>query len=166
MQHTRSIGTSLLAAALVAALAAAACSREPAPSGPRPLAALGDTVVGSGRAEELRAMRDTWAATRGGRDYRFTTSFVCFCVGGDAEAVVSVRGTRVVSVRRRDTGAALSAPMYYTIEELYARAIAMAEASGEVSVTYHRSGYPARLVVGTLANDAGTAYEVRDVVLE
>ena len=111
-------------------------------------------------------MRATWAATRAGRDYRFTTRFTCFCVGGGVDATVSVSGTRVVSVRRRDTGEALSLPMYYTVEELYARAIAMAEEDGHVEVTYHRSGYPTRLVVGTLANDAGTGYEVREVVLE
>jgi hypothetical protein len=42
----------------------------------------------------------------------------------------------------------------------------MAEDDGHVEVTYHRSGYPSRLVVGTLANDAGTGYEVREVVIE
>ncbi len=141
MHDSRSIRNSLLGAALLASLAAAACSREPAPSAPRPLAAVGDTVAGNGRAEELRAMRATWAATRAGRDYRFTTRFTCFCADGGVDAVVSVSGARVASVVRRDDGQALPAERYYTVEELFARAIAMAAENGHVEVTSHTS-YP------------------------
>lgn len=164
MHLARPIRFSLVALTVATSLAAA-CSREPAVSAPQPLAAVGDTVAGEGRAAELRAMRDTWSSTRSGRDYRFTTRYTCFCVGGGEDAVVTVRGDRVVSVAKRD-GQALPAAQYYTIEELYVRAIAEAEQDGHVEVTYHRSGYPARLVVGTLANDAGVGYEVREVVLK
>ena len=46
-----------------------------------------------------------------------------------------------------------------TITQLFDRAIEMRSGGGNVSVTYDRAnGIPARLEIGTIANDAGTLY--------
>ena len=50
---------------------------------------------------------------------------------------------------------------YPTITQLFDNAIAERSREGFVTVTYDRAtGIPASLVIGTLANDAGTAYQL------
>ena len=150
-----------------AALTLAACGKhEPTATTLLGLVpAAGDTVHGSGSEFELVAMRNRWADVRGGRDYSFATSFACFCAGETMTPVrVSVHGTQVVSVREVATGRERSVVGYYTIEELFDRAIAERARDGVVRVTYAKTwGYPVSLTIGTPENDAGVSYGVGEV---
>jgi hypothetical protein len=100
-------------------------------------------------------------------NYRFDFQRHCFCVTEAVQPVtVEVRGGEIVSVVSRDGGQpAPAAPNieWYTIEDLF-RLIEEAEAAGqEVEVEYAPDGYPARIVIGSLAADAGVEYQVENV---
>ncbi|MFN2564544.1 MAG: DUF6174 domain-containing protein, partial [Gemmatimonadaceae bacterium] len=78
---------------------------------------------------------------------------------------VEVRDGRPVAARAIETTEPLPLALFFPIDSLFSWAIREAERGGFVSVAYdQRLSYPAELVVGTLANDAGVAYSVSAVV--
>lgn len=124
-----------------------------------------EAVDGSGSAGELRARWVQWQQT-GIRSYGFNLERSCFCpVESIQPARVDVRDGRVVSVRALSDGHALPTQFVPTIDSLFRWAIREAERNGHIEVTYDPLlSHPVRLVIGTLANDAGTAYHVADLV--
>ncbi len=140
--------------AAIAVLSAASCSPVAGPTGD-----------GSGSEMELRTRWLQWRAL-GPRSYSYELRRSCFCtVDAITPARVEVRDGRVVDIRALATGEPLPLRFVPTIDSLFAWAIAEAERDGHVEVMYdQRLSYPARLVIGTLANDAGTAYEVTNLV--
>lgn len=154
---------------VAAVVAVAACVRHE----PTGVTLLGvgqqqDSVEGTGTETELMQMKARWAGVRDGRDYSFVTQYYCFCPGGFATLVrVRVRGTSVASVREVESGASRAVGDYYTIEELYDRAIAERARDGRVRVSYSATtGIPIWLTIGNPEYDAGVTYRVQDVVLE
>lgn len=130
--------------------------------------ALGGCVVttaatdgGSGHTVEARRR---WEAQRLD-DYRITVSRTCFCTEEYRQpARVEVRGDRVVRVTSVETGRELDPRVGVTVEELFDRIARAEDAADEVSAEFHpRHGYPVRATIGTLANDAGTAYFLGDL---
>jgi uncharacterized protein DUF6174 len=125
-----------------------------------------DTIPGTGELSELQARRATWVS-RGIDDYRFTLQISCFC-GGDITrpVLIEVRGGAIAKVRDVATGKAIAnVSAYPTITRLFDAAIAERSRGGNVSVTYDEPlGIPARLEVGTIANDAGVLYFVGSVM--
>ena len=150
-----------VALTLVAA-ATAACSGSSTPSdlGTQQLSVSGDTIVGSGQLSELQQKRAAWVA-RGINDYRVELRISCFCGSTITRPVMlEVRGGAVAKVLDLETAKPVTdTSPYPTITQLFDRAIEMRSRDGHVSVAYDRSiGYPARLEIGTIANDAGTLY--------
>ena len=153
-------GIALAAAATVACAGGSTGSPESIA-----LSAAGDTVAGSGQLAELQQRRSAWVA-RGIDDYRVDMQIVCFCAGDIRRpAVVEVRDGAVVGVLDRETGKPLQdAERFPSITKLFDEAIAMAGGGGHVSVAWDRAlDYPARIEIGTLANDAGTQYELSNL---
>lgn len=153
---------SLLLGASIAAVAAVGCNAASAPSelGSTQVSASVDTTAGSGLLVELQQRRAAWVA-RGIDDYRVQLQLSCFC-GGDITrpVLVEVRHGAVSKVWDLETGRTPEniAP-YPTITALFDAAIAERSRGGHVSVAYDRTfGFPVRLEIGTLANDAGTMY--------
>jgi hypothetical protein len=152
-------------AAIVVTLAVAgtaACSNSSTPSGlgTQQLSVSADTVVGTGQLAELQVRRAAWVA-RGINNYRVELRISCFC--GETirrPVLVEVRGGAVSKVLDLETAKAVAdITPYPTITQLFDRAIEMRAQNGHVSVAYDRAlGYPARLEIGTIANDAGTLY--------
>jgi hypothetical protein len=153
---TKKLAALLGVMAAIAVFSAASCSSV---AGPR--------VEGTGSEMELRTRWAQWRAV-GPESYSYELRRSCFCtVEAVTPARVEVRDGRVVDVRAIATGQPLSQPLRFvpTIDSLFVWAIAEAERDGHVEVAYDgRHGYPTRLVIGTLANDAGVAYEVTNVV--
>jgi uncharacterized protein DUF6174 len=144
--------------AVTAVLSAVSCSTAVDPD-------VDPGVAGNGSATELRVHWARWRAA-GPRSYSYELRRDCFC---GAETVtparVEVRDGRVVDIRSLATGQRLSFAFVPTIDLLFEWAIAEAEAGGHVEVAYHPLlSYPTRLVIGTLANDAGVAYGVTALV--
>jgi hypothetical protein len=131
-------------------LSAASCS-----------ATVGPPVEGTASVTELRLRWAQWEAV-GPESYTYELRRACFCSAETvAPARVEVRDRRVVDVRSLATGQSLPVAWVPTIDSLFKWAIAEAERGGHVEVAYHRRlSYPVRLVIGTLANDAGVAYSV------
>ncbi|HEX2187679.1 MAG TPA: DUF6174 domain-containing protein [Longimicrobiaceae bacterium] len=105
--------------------------------------------------------RAKWEAQRLD-DYRFVVSRSCFCTEeATRPARVEVRNGRVARVTGVESGRELDPSLGFTIDQLFGW-IAAAEAEGTyVTAAYHpRLGYPTGAVIGTLANDAGTAYSL------
>jgi hypothetical protein len=123
-------------------------------------------VDGSSSEGSLRQRWAQWQAT-GIRSYGFNLERSCFCpVEAITPVRVDVRDGRVVSVRTLIDGRASSLQSVPTIDSLFRWAIREAAQDGHVEVTYDpRLGHPVRLVIGTLANDAGTSYHVADLVV-
>jgi hypothetical protein len=119
-----------------------------------------DTIPGTGELSELQERRAAWVS-RGIDDYRFTLQISCFC-GGDITrpVLIEVRGSAIVKVWDLETGKAVAnRSAYPTITRLFDAAIAERSRGGNVSVAYDQAlGIPARLEVGTIANDAGVLY--------
>ncbi|HEY0016985.1 MAG TPA: DUF6174 domain-containing protein [Longimicrobium sp.] len=94
-------------------------------------------------------------------DYRYVYGRACFCV--DLPLVsVRVRDGQVVDVRVASTGRPLDRDRWDeipTVDQVF-DFIAQAEARDEAAdVKYHPTlGYPMRVMLGTLANDAGVNY--------
>jgi hypothetical protein len=158
MTHLRNSSIRFYLASLM--LAVAACT-PPVDPGPR----RASSVEGSGSAAELRLRWAQWQATRI-RSYGFNLERGCFCTSEMlTPARVDVRDGRVVSVRARIDGRALPQEYVPTIDSLFRWAIREADGDGHVEVSYDPLlSYPVRLVIGTLANDAGVAYHVADLV--
>ena len=120
---------------VVAAAATAsilACSNRSDPSGlsTQQLSDSADTVTGTGELNELQQRRAAWVA-RGIADYRVQLSISCFC-GGDLTrpVLIEVRGGAISKVWDLETS----------------------------KLVAYANGIPARLEIGTIANDAGTLY--------
>lgn len=159
----RSLQRSVTAAILTAVIAACAAHDDvPSGLGASQLSATADTVAGSGDLRELQDRRAAWIA-RGIDDYRVQMQIGCFC-GGDIRrpVLLEVRNGAVARAWDLETSrpvANLSA--YPTITTLFDRAIEQRSSGGDVSVAYDAGvGFPARIEIGTLANDAGTAYHL------
>jgi hypothetical protein len=154
----------LTAAGLLVTGIAWGCADESSPSGlgtPAITASL-DPIQGTGALSELQQRRAAWVA-RGIVDYRFQMRITCFC--GDQitrPVLVEVRGGAVAKVWDLETAKQVaSVAPYRTITALFDAAIAERSRGGFVAVTYDRaSGIPANLEIGTLANDAGTGYQL------
>ena len=151
-----------LAVAFAATAATLACSDDSTPSGlgTQQLSVSADTVLGTGQLDELQERRAAWVA-RGITDYRVQLRISCFCAGTITRPVlVEVRRGAVSKVWDLETSKPVAdVSPYPTITQLFDRAIETRSGGGNVSVTYDRaSGIPARLEIGTIANDAGTLY--------
>jgi len=148
--------------AVAATAIATACSNGSNPSGigAQQFSVSADTVVGTGQLNELQQRRAAWVA-RGIADYRVQLRISCFCVGTMTRPVlVEVRRGAVSKVWDLETSK-LVADMtpYPTITQLFDRAIEERSRGGNVSATYDRvGGFPARIEIGTIANDAGILY--------
>jgi hypothetical protein len=128
------------------------------------LLALGACAQLTGPASvpgEARAQLQRWES-RGLRDYRFTVARTCFCTPEfTAPARVEVRGGRVAQVTDAATGRTRDLREGFTIAELFGWIVRAQEEGTYVEAAYHpEQGYPVRVVIGTLANDAGTAYSI------
>jgi len=125
-----------------------------------------DTIPGTGALAELQERRAAWVS-RGINDYRFRLQISCFC-GGDITrpVLIEVRGGAIAKVWDIETGKAVAnVAAYPTITRLFDAAIAERSRGGNVSVAYDKAlGIPARLEVGTIANDAGVLYFLGNVV--
>ena len=140
----------------------AACSSNSSPSGlgTQQLSVSGDTIVGTGQLTELQQKRDAWVA-RGINNYRVELRISCFCIEEMRRPVqIEVRNGAVAKVLDLETAKPVSdMSRYPTITQLFDSAIEMRSGGGNVSVAYDKElGYPARLEIGTIANDAGTLY--------
>jgi hypothetical protein len=126
----------------------------------------GDTISGTGQLAELQQRRASWVA-RKIDDYRFQLAISCFC-GSEITrpVVIQVRQGAVTSVVDVQTNKPVTnKSLYPTITALFDAAIAERSRGGSVSVAYDRViGIPARLEVGTVANDAGVLYFISDFV--
>ena len=151
----------LLTIAASVTLSAASCTPAADP------ARRDEGVGGSGSEGSLRQRWAQWQAT-GIRSYGFNLERSCFCpVEAITPARVDVRDGRVVSVRTLIDGRALPLQSVPTIDSLFRWAIREAAQNGHVEVTYDPLlSHPVRLVIGTLANDAGTSYHVADLVVQ
>ena len=148
--------------ALAATTAAFACQESPVPSGlgVNQIAVPTDTVAGSGQLNELQQRRAAWIV-QGIGDYRVQLRISCFCAGDITRPVlVEVRRGAVSKVWDLETAKPVTnLDAYPSITTLFDRAIAERSQGGNVSVTYDRAfGFPVRLEIGTIANDAGTLY--------
>lgn len=128
------------------------------------LAACAVPMVGGAR--DGSASRQLWER-QGLDDYRYTYSVVCFCPER-GPVRVTVRDGRVAEVQpaadpnaRVAGGAQLQV---LTVDEVFDR-IEEAEANGTFTkIEYHPSlGYPTSAEIGTLANDAGTVYQISEL---
>ena len=149
--------------AACALLTAAAC-REPAGAvGP---VFVSTSVRDESSIEHLRARQRQWAAL-GLADYDFDFAASCFCAPSFTQpATVHVRGGRVARVTPRGGHPAAELGAYPTIDDLFARAIAARQQDDVVEAEFdQRFGYPTTITIGTLANDAGTRYEIANVRL-
>lgn len=135
-------------------------SSTPTGLGTPDIAASFDTIQGTGSLSELQQRRAAWIA-RGIDDYRVQMRIICFCGSEITRPVlVEVRGGVVARVWDLETAKPVaSLTPYRSVTQLFDAAIAERSRGGFVSVAYDRSSdIPARLEIGTLANDAGTAY--------
>ena len=153
----------LLAALAIAATTTACASNNdttPLGLGATQLSVSADTVVDTGELAELQQRRAAWLAS-GIDDYHVQLQIVCFCVEEVRRPVLlEVRNNVVTKGWDLETGRPLTdlAP-YPSITALFDRAIQLRSDGGHVSVAYDAThGFPARIEIGTLANDAGTMF--------
>ena len=150
----------VLAAVATAGLFACSNGSNPSGLGTQQLAVSADTVVGTGALNELQQRRAEWIA-RGISDYRVQLRISCFC-GGDITrpVLVEVRRGAVSKVWDLETSRLVGdISRYPTITQLFDKAIEERSRNGHVSAAYDRAfGFPARIEIGTIANDAGTLY--------
>ena len=150
----------VLAAVATAGLLACSNGSSPAGLGTQQLAVSADTVVGTGQLNELQQRRAAWVA-RGIDDYRMQLRISCFCGGTITRPVlVEVRRGVVSKVWDLETSKLVAdTSPYPTITQLFDRAIEERSRGGNVSAAYDRAvGFPARIEIGTIANDAGILY--------
>jgi hypothetical protein len=159
----RRIGAILVSAVIaVATLTACSGSAPPSGLGTQQLSVSSDTVVGSGQLAELQQRRAAWVA-RGIDNYTVELRITCFCIEEVRRPVlVEVRSGAVSKVLDLETAKPVAdVSRYPSITQLFDRAIEMRSGGGNVSVAYDKAlGYPARLEVGTIANDAGTVFHL------
>ena len=100
------------------------------------------------------------------RNYRFVSSFGCFCDPAyQAAMVVEVRNGLVTRVASESTGQAVPLDYRQPIDSIFRfirdEAVRRPE---HLRVTYDPTlGYPITVLWGTIANDAGGSIEIRDV---
>ena len=156
-------------AASVAAMTIVGCRSADRPTGlgTQSLTIAADTIPGTGQLAELQQRRAAWVA-RGIDDYRVQLRKSCFC-GSDITrpVLIEVRGGVVAKVWDLETAKPVSnISVYPTITGLFDAAIAERSRGGNVSVSYDTAlGTPARLEIGTVANDAGVLYFLSSVVI-
>ena len=151
-----------VALTIVATTAALACRESSIPSGlgVNQITVATDTVTGNGQLNELQERRAAWIA-QGIDDYRVQLHISCFCAGDITRPVlVEVRRGAVAKVWDLETAKPVTnLDGYPTITKLFDMAVAQRSQGGNVSVAYDRPlGFPVRLEIGTVANDAGTLY--------
>ena len=155
-----------LVAASVIAVSIGCADQSPSTGLDAQIAASRDTIPGTGALAELQEHRAAWVA-HGIDDYRFKLQISCFC-GEDITrpVLIEVRGAAVAKVWDLETGKVVAnVSAYPTITRLFDAAIAERSRGGNVSVAYDQAlGIPARLEVGTVANDAGVLYFLSSVV--
>lgn len=147
----------------IAGVAVLGCRRDeaqPTGLGAKQVSLSADTVPGTGDLAELQQRRAAWVA-RGIQDYRVQLRITCFC--GDQitrPVLIEVRRGAVAKVWDLETAQPVAAlDPYPTISALFDKAIAERSRGGHVSVAYDGAlGFPARIEIGTLANDAGIGY--------
>jgi hypothetical protein len=152
----------LVAALAIAATAGACASKDTTPSGlgATQLSISADTVVGTGELAELQQRRTAWLGRRFD-DYHLQLQIVCFCIESVRRPVLmEVRENAVRKVWDLETAQLLTdLSPYLSITQLFDRAIDVRSRGGHVSVTYDSTyGFPVRIEIGTLANDAGIMY--------
>lgn len=147
-------------AVIIVTAGAAGCADRSTQLPTQSLAFSSDTIPGTGQLAELQQHRTAWVA-RKIDTYRFQLQISCFC-GSDITrpVLIEVRGGSVANVWDVETTKPVADKSRYpTITSLFDAAIAERSRGGSVSVSYDRAtGIPARLEVGTLANDAGVLY--------
>ena len=152
--------------AVVAVVGCGAADRETGLGTPS-LTISTDTVQGTGQLAELQQRRAAWVA-RGITDYRVQLRISCFC-GGDITrpVLIEVRAGTISKVWDLETAKPVSnISLYPTITELFDAAIAKRSRGGNVGVSYETAfGTPARLEIGTVANDAGVLYFLSSIVV-
>ena len=159
----RSRRRTYLAFALIATAAALGCRNEssvPSGLGAQQITVSLDTIPGSGELAEIQQRRAAWVA-QGINDYRVQLQIVCFCAGDIRRPVlIEVRRGAVSKVWDLESAKPVTnLEPYPTITQLYDRAVAQRSEGGHVSVAYDRTfGFPVRIEIGTIANDAGTVY--------
>ena len=153
-------------AATIVAVGATGCADRSTDVPTQLLAFSSDTIPGTGQLSELQQHRAAWVA-RKVENYRFQLRISCFC-GSDITrpVLIEVRGGAVVNVWDVETTKPVTDKSRYpTITSLFDAAIAERSRGGSVSVSYDRAtGIPARLEVGTLANDAGVLYLISELI--
>jgi len=154
--------TVVVATMLAAAVAACSSTSTPSGLGKPDISLSADTVAGAGSLAELQQRRAAWVA-RGIDNYRYELRISCFCAGDIRRPVlVEVRSGAVSKVWDLETARPVAdVTPYPTITGLYDKAVEMRSGGGHVSVAYDTNlGFPARLEVGTIANDAGILYYI------
>ena len=151
-----------LAVSVAATAGTLACSNGSTPSGlgTQQLSVSADTVTGTGQLNELQERRAAWVA-RNIADYRVQLRISCFCGGTITRPVlIEVRRGAVAKVWDLETSKLVGdVTPYLTITQLFDKAIEERTRGGHVSAAYDRAiGFPARIEIGTVANDAGTLY--------
>src|SRR5215204_3894761 len=159
--HGRSRRT-YLALALIATSATLACREPSIPSGlgVQQITVPVDTVTGNGQLVELQQRRAAWVA-QGIDNYRVQLQIVCFCAGDIRRPVlIEVRRGALSKVWDLESAKPVTnLEPYPTITQLFDRAVAQRSEGGNVSAAYDRAlGFPVRIEIGTIANDAGTVY--------
>jgi hypothetical protein len=99
-------------------------------------------------------------------DYRYVYSVVCFCPER-GPVQVTVRDGQVASVGSADPNARVGQQLLVvlTVDEVFDRIEEAEENGTPTKVEYHpQLGYPTSAEIGTLANDAGTVYQISDLV--
>lgn len=156
-------------AAAVVMMTIAGCATDDRPTGlgSKSLTIATDTIPGTGQLAELQQRRAAWVA-RGIANYRVQLRISCFCAGDITRPVlIEVRGGVVSKVWDLETAKAVAnVSVYPTITGLFDAAIAERSRGGNVSVSYDTAlGTPARLEIGTIANDAGVLYFLSSIVI-
>ena len=131
------------------------------------LAAFGaDTTQGTGTAAELRQRKAQWVKIAPAH-YTYVHVAECFCIESVRQPTeMEVQNGVVIGARVVQTGAAVANPTEFqrSIEQLFDMAIEAAERGVVVEATYdEKVGAPVRIVIGTLANDAGVGHRVSKI---
>lgn len=139
-----------------------ACRESSVPSGlgAQQIVVATDTISGTGQLNELHQKRAAWLS-QGIDNYRVQLAITCFC-SGDVRRPVLVEVRRGVVTKVWDLETAklrTDVSAYPSITTLFDQAIVQRSGGGNVSVAYDRElGFPVRIEIGTIANDAGRVF--------
>lgn len=136
--------------------ASAACTASGAQPGGTPAPA---------ESGDAAAAQRTWEARRPAA-YAYDLAISCFCIHR-GEYTVEVRNGAITSVRTRTVGASPEPPRVeymMTVDQLFSAIREASQNGTPVRATYHAQwGYPTEAEIGTLANDAGTLYRIKNL---